>query len=62
MSKSLLNLNSVIAKVDMSRSSIYKLIRLSDFPKPIAITKRKNLWDEEEIDQWIENRLSERSL
>lgn len=43
-------------KTGLGRSSIYRLIQLGQFPKPIKLTERSVGWLESEIDNWIQSR------
>jgi len=45
--------------IKFSDTHIWRLIRTSDFPKPVKIGNR-NHWVESEIDQYIANKLSQR--
>ncbi len=57
---SIIRLPQVKTKTGLSRSSIYALIRANKFPKQVKLTERTSGWLETEIDQWIEQRASER--
>ncbi|MGP2449792.1 helix-turn-helix transcriptional regulator [Pantoea stewartii] len=52
--KKLIRLSEVINKTGYSKSWIYKLIRLRQFPQPIKIGSRAVAFIEGEIDEWIE--------
>ncbi|WP_158150820.1 helix-turn-helix transcriptional regulator [Pantoea ananatis] len=52
--KKLIRLSAVINKTGYSKSWIYKLIRLKQFPQPIKIGSRAVAFIEGEIDEWIE--------
>jgi len=49
-----LRLPSVIDKVGLSRSQIYKLIRRGDFPKPVKIGPKISVWIEENLEVWMD--------
>ena len=40
----------------MAKTTIYRLIKTSDFPPPKKLSLRAVAWLEEEIDEWIVNR------
>jgi len=52
--KKLIRLSAVINKTGYSKSWIYKLIRIKQFPQPIKIGSRAVAFIEDEIDEWIE--------
>lgn len=54
----LLRLPSVRRKTSMSRSTIYRLIGLGQFPAPIKLGPATSAWDSEAIDAWIAERES----
>lgn len=56
----LIKLKEVIAKTSICRTSIYSKIAEGKFPKPVKLGARASAWLESEIDQWINDRLSER--
>jgi len=49
-----LRLPSVIDKVGLSRSQIYKLIQRGDFPKPVKIGPKISVWIEEKLEMWMD--------
>jgi prophage regulatory protein len=56
----LLDLDGLNAKgVKFSDTHIWRLIRAGDFPKPVKIGARLH-WSEDEIDQYIANKLAQR--
>jgi len=56
--KKLIRLSAVINKTGYSKSWIYKLINLKQFPQPIKIGSRAVAFIEGEIDEWIEALIS----
>lgn len=54
----LLRLPEVRQKVGLSRSAIYKLISEGQFPRQVALGPRTVAWVQEDLDRWIEERLS----
>jgi prophage regulatory protein len=62
-SQRILRLPDVESKTGLACSSIYLMIANNLFPSPIKLGKRSVGWLENEIDQWIEERIKEsRSL
>ena len=49
-----LRLPSVIEKVGLSRSQIYKLIQRGDFPEPVKIGPKISVWIEEKLEVWMD--------
>lgn len=41
--------------------TVYRWIRESGLPKPIKLSRSTGLWDEAEVDAWIEARAQERA-
>lgn len=56
----LLKLKDVIFQTGLARSTIYKYISESRFPKPVSLGERNVAWVESEIDSWISLKISER--
>lgn len=56
----LIDLKEVIHRTNLSRTQVYKAIWRDTFPKPVKIGKRKIAFVEEEIENWILARISER--
>ena len=58
MSSKVLRLTEVCDRTGLSKSSIYKKMDEFDFPKSISLGARAVAWLEEEIEQWIQTRIS----
>lgn len=56
---SLLSLNEARSRVGLGRSKLYELMAAGDFPRPIKIGS-KNLFSANELQVWINDRLSRR--
>ena len=52
----LLRLPAVLAKVGISRSTLYEMKARGDFPKPVQIGARAVGWRSTDIDSWLESR------
>jgi prophage regulatory protein len=59
MTIKILRIDQVTEQTGLSRSSIYKQIRLGLFPKAIKLTARSSGWAEAAVQGWIEDRLRE---
>ena len=58
--KTILRIQQVETKSGYKRPTIYKKIKAGEFPKQISLGARAVGWLESEIDEWIEERISER--
>ena len=56
MSSRLLSRQEVEAVCQLSRSSLYRLMRLNRFPLPVRIGIRAVRWPQSEIESWISQR------
>jgi len=54
----LLRLPKVIDRTGLSKSSIYAFILAGTFPKPISLGERAVAWQESDISDWIEKRIT----
>ena len=57
MTIKILRIDQVTEQTGLSRSSIYKQIRLGLFPRAIKLTARSSGWEEAAVQGWIEDRL-----
>jgi prophage regulatory protein len=58
-----LRLPSVLERVPYSTASIWRLVRLGKFPRPIKMGGgRASAWLSSEIDAWMEQRVAARDL
>ena len=56
MAKRLLAIDDVGEMTGYSRSSVYRLMKDSDFPIPLKMGRGSIRWHESEIDAWIDSR------
>jgi predicted DNA-binding transcriptional regulator AlpA len=49
----LIKLSAVLAQLQLSRSTLLRLINSSNFPKPIRLTQRIHVWNQDDIDAWL---------
>ncbi len=56
----ILRLTHVIAATGLSRAMIYELIKDQRFPKQVPLTSHCVGWVEEEVQDWIMQRVAER--
>ncbi|SMG09869.1 helix-turn-helix transcriptional regulator [Paraburkholderia susongensis] len=48
-----IGIDKLTSKVDLGRSTIYRLIAEGKFPKPFQILPNRNAWIESDIDEWL---------
>ncbi|KFF50376.1 MULTISPECIES: helix-turn-helix transcriptional regulator [Halomonadaceae] len=58
----LIKLKDVTSLTGLARSTIYKYISEERFPKPVSLGERNVAWVEEEIQDWILEKIAERDL
>tara|TARA_R110000772_G_scaffold111529_1_gene215372 strand:+ start:3933 stop:4118 length:186 start_codon:yes stop_codon:yes gene_type:complete len=58
----LIKLKEVMHMTSLARSTVYKYISDGVFPKPVSLGDRAVAWIEEEIESWIEDKISLRQL
>ncbi|MGR5118485.1 AlpA family transcriptional regulator [Vibrio astriarenae] len=56
----LIKLKEVISVTGLSRSSIYKFMDEKRFPQSISLGERSVAWVEEEVQDWIIEKVAER--
>lgn len=54
----LLRLPEVRSRTGLSASAIYLLMQRGTFPRPVQLTARAVAWVSDDVDNWIESRLS----
>ncbi|RZO86146.1 MAG: AlpA family transcriptional regulator [Oceanococcus sp.] len=60
MAISILRLPEVRARTGLSRSTIYQRMSKGEFPSPVSLGDRAVGWVEQEVEQWIADRVSSR--
>lgn len=58
MAIAILRLPTVKARTGLSRSTIYLRIAQGAFPKPIPLGGRAVGWVEEEVDDWLQQKIA----
>ncbi|WP_063533279.1 AlpA family phage regulatory protein [Burkholderia sp. MSMB1589WGS] len=48
-----IGIEKLVDKVDLGRSTIYRMIAEGKFPKPFQILPNRNAWIESDIDAWL---------
>lgn len=59
--ETLLRLPQVVARVNLSKSSIYEMLNRTPpaFPRPLKLSRRAVCWPASAIDAWINERIAE---
>ena len=60
MTDKLLRIGQVVDKIGLSRTTIWRLRQDGDFPEAAAIHGPCIAWSENELDDWIKRRLTQR--
>jgi len=58
--KRFLKLTEIVEVTGLSRSSIYRLVEIGQFPQQVKLGSRSVAWLSTEIDDWMTNRISNR--
>ena len=61
MSQSFIRLSEVLRRTGYSKAWIYRLLKENRFPRPVKIGSRSIAFVENEIDEWINQRIAESS-
>jgi prophage regulatory protein len=56
LKKTMIRPNELIKQLNVSKSTLYRLRKSSDFPRPVAIGPRAISFVVEEIEVWLEQR------
>lgn len=51
----LYHIKTVVNKTSLSKSTIYRLVKESSFPRPVQISARRVGWRQSDIDAFIAN-------
>lgn len=54
----IIDMERVIAKTTLGRSSVYAYVKAGKFPPPIQVGARHVAWLEEEVDAWVKERIA----
>jgi prophage regulatory protein len=56
----LIKLKDVMHTTGLARSTVYKYIADGNFPKPISLSERNVAWLENEVQDWILDKIEQR--
>lgn len=48
-----IRLGKVTEKTGLSKSHLYRLVKLGKFPKPYNLSERVVAWDESQVNEWL---------
>ena len=54
----LLRIDQVKEQTGLSKASIYKQIRLGNFPSGVKITSRSTAWPSDRVEDWINKQIA----
>jgi len=57
----LLRVREVLSICGLSRATLYREIKLHDFPAPLRISARSVAWLQDEVVEWLESRIKLRA-
>lgn len=57
MAKQLLRCPQVTVLIGLSRSEIYRLMAIRQFPQSVKIGRRAVAWDSDKVQAWIKNKI-----
>lgn len=60
MTDRLIRRPEVTQRTGLGKSSLYEKISIGEFPPPIRLGKRTVAWVEQDIDQWISEKIENR--
>ena len=60
MAERILPISVVLDRVCMSKTTLYRLIKAGEFPKPILVGRQRVGFLESDIDAWINTRIAMR--
>jgi prophage regulatory protein len=52
----ILRIGDVVRSTKLSKSTIFRLVTLGEFPQPIILSERTKGWLASDIDKWIKER------
>lgn len=56
----LLRIREVLRLCGLSRTTLYREIKLHNFPAPIKLSARSVGWSQEDVAQWLDARIAQR--
>ena len=56
----MLSIHATAERVGVSKTQIYRLIEIGNFPKPVRLSQKRTAWVEAEVEKWLQERIDER--
>ena len=53
-----LKIDDVVSMTSLSRSTIYRLEKIGDFPKKLNISKQRVAWRDDQVIEWLRSNKS----
>ena len=52
-SRQALRVDSVVSRIGISKTHLYRLVKEGKFPAPIKLSEHVSAWDAELVDHWL---------
>jgi predicted DNA-binding transcriptional regulator AlpA len=52
----LLSTSELLARLSITRPTLFAWIENSDFPRPMRLSTRRLMWEAREVEQWLKTR------
>ena len=62
MDNQIIKLPAVIKLSALSSATIYRLIKIGEFPKQIKLSERSSGWLLNEVEQWLDSKVNAREV
>ena len=56
--KTLLRVKQVASRTGIAVSTIWKYVKLNEFPQPYKLSMRVTVWNSDDVDAWIDAQLT----
>ena len=56
----MIKIGDVVKKTMLSKATIYRLVNSGQFPKQVIMSERSAVWLEDEVEEFIEDRIRRR--
>ncbi|EJG1700727.1 AlpA family phage regulatory protein [Vibrio parahaemolyticus] len=57
-----LNLEQVVTKTTLCKSTIYELMKNGEFPKNFTVLGKRKAWNEKEVEDWMMSKIEQADL
>jgi prophage regulatory protein len=58
--RQMIKIGDVVKKTMLSKATIYRLVNSGQFPKQVIMSERSAVWLEDEVEEFIEDRIRRR--